>query len=92
MGESASNINDLTRNVALGGMPPIQVVTLFDNQLLTYRQANKCFGIGITELKRAKSRGLIDWYPAGEAGTGVRFRVSAIKTYLDSREVKRRTA
>lgn len=72
------------------GAKSVEVTRLFENQLLTYRQVKSYFGISGTVLKAAKSRREISYVLIGTRG--VRFRVSAVTAYLESREVKRKTA
>jgi hypothetical protein len=79
-------MDNSAQQIAVGGTACVEVVKLFDNQLLTYREVKKYFGICGTELKSAKADGLISFYPAGKRG--VRFRVSVITRYILDKEMR----
>jgi hypothetical protein len=68
------------------GTAQVRIITLFDNQLLTYDQVHEYFGICRTELKEAKAAGILPFVPAGRRG--VRFRVSVINRYILEKETR----
>jgi excisionase family DNA binding protein len=59
---------------------------LFDNQLLSYKQAAQYLGLSVPYLRRLKSQGHIAYVPIGRRG--VRFRVSSLNSFVKEREVK----
>ena len=59
--------------------------SLFDNQLLGYKQAAKYLAISEAYLRRLKSQGKIKWVSLGSRG--VRFRVSSLNRFIDEREI-----
>lgn len=59
--------------------------TLFDNQLLGYKQAAKYLNLSESYLRRLKAQGKMPFVKIGVRG--VRFRVSAINKWVAEREV-----
>lgn len=60
--------------------------TLFDNQLLSYRDAAKYLGISESYLRRLKGRNQISFVPMGNRG--VRFRVMSLNRWIERTEVQ----
>lgn len=79
-------MDNSTRQSGAGDTAQIRIITLFENQLLTYRRVTELFGISGTELKEAKAAGLLAFVPAGRRG--VRFRVSVINRYILEKETR----
>lgn len=79
-------MDNSTSQIIAGGTAQIRIVTLFDNQLLTYDQVREYFGICGTELKEAKAAGAIAFVRIGRRG--VRFRVSVITRFILEREIR----
>ena len=60
-------------------------VLLFENQLLTYKQAAKYLSVCESYLRRLKAEGRIPFVPIGVRG--VRFRVVSLNRWIEKREI-----
>lgn len=58
---------------------------LFENQLLTYKQAAQYLSLSESYLRRLKSKSLIPFVLVSDRG--VRFRVSSLNHWIEKREV-----
>lgn len=60
--------------------------TLFDNQLLDYKQAARFLSISVPYLRKLKTKGKIPFVEVGERC--IRFRVSSLNSWIEKREIK----
>ena len=60
---------------------------LFENQLLSYKEAARYLSLCESYLRRLKSKGLIAFVCVGDRA--VRFRVSSLNSWIEKREVKK---
>lgn len=59
---------------------------LFENQLVSYKEAARYLRLSETHLRRLKSEGKIPFVSVGSRG--VRFRVSSLNAWIAEREIK----
>lgn len=59
---------------------------LFDNQLLTYKQAAELLSVSESYLRRLKSRGHMPFVHIGHRG--IRFKVAALNSWVENREIR----
>lgn len=67
-------------------MPLISANSLFENQLLSYKQAAKYLGISESYLRRLKTDGKMPFVQIGSRG--VRFKVSTLDRWVSEREIE----
>lgn len=60
--------------------------TLFENQLLTYKQAAQYLSLSEPYLRKLKAREEIPYVAVGSRA--VRFRVSSLDQWIEEREIK----
>ena len=63
-----------------------QLVSFFENQLLSYKQAAQYLSLSEAYLRRLKARGHIPFVLVSDRG--IRFRVSSLNKWIEEREVK----
>ncbi|HLD99942.1 MAG TPA: helix-turn-helix domain-containing protein [Bdellovibrionota bacterium] len=71
---------------SLGPFLQVREAALFENQLLSYKQAAQYLSVSEPFLRKLKSRGLVPFVLIGDRG--VRFRVSSLNQWIEEREVK----
>lgn len=59
---------------------------IFENRLLSYKEAARYLGVSEPYLRRLKQRGQIAFVPVGSRA--VRFRLSSLISWVDEREIK----
>lgn len=81
-------MSELDHSLRLSNPPANKetVHTLFENQLLNYKQAARYLSISTPYLRRLKNKGSIPWVPVGPRG--VRFRVRSLDQWVEKREIK----
>ena len=58
---------------------------LFDNQLLTYKEAARYLSLSVPYLRRLKRRGEIPFVPFG--ARSIRFKLSSLNAWVKKREI-----
>jgi excisionase family DNA binding protein len=59
---------------------------LFENQLMSYKQAAEFLGMSEAHLRRLKARGEVPYVQIGPKG--VRFKCASLCKWIETREVK----
>lgn len=59
--------------------------TIFENQLVTYKQAAQYLSLSVPYIRRLKAQGLIPFVLVSDRG--VRFRISSLNQWIEEREV-----
>lgn len=62
------------------------VIPIFENQLLSYKEAARYLSISEVYLRRLKRLGKIPYVQMGRRG--VRFRLSSLSKWVEEREIK----
>jgi excisionase family DNA binding protein len=82
---TSHNSSDMRLNRRFG-QDRSTTLQLFENQLLSYKQAAQYLSVSEAYLRKLKARGEIPYVLVGDRA--VRFRVSSLNQWVEKREVK----
>lgn len=83
--KSSSNVPGSTRLTEMDREANQTPLLLFENQLLSYKQAAQYLSVCESYLRRLKAKGNIPFVLVGDRA--VRFRVSSLNQWVEEREV-----
>lgn len=87
MNPPSKNLNerllfDKNHSIGISSLGP----QIFENQLLTYKQAAQYLSLSEPYLRKLKARGELPFVIVG--GRAVRFRISSLNRWIEEREIK----